>query len=480
VSVRLGRHWALRDVSFEVRAGERWLLSGANGSGKTVLLKLLRGDLWPTPTGRERRQYRYEGEWHDQPLFARERIAYLGPERQDRYARHEFNARVAEVVATGFTGDDLLLELPTARQWRAVSDALGHVGLVGLSDRRFLTLSHGQRRRVLLARALVGQPDVLLLDEVLNGLDAASRRLFMQSLRRLSRHGVAWILTTHRLAERQPGISHAARLEQGRLLPMAVAPERATATTRTRASRRAHATRDARVGTPATPTTIPVLQLRKVCVYRDGRRVLGPLDWTLQEGEHWHVVGPNGAGKSTLIALLYGDLSPAHGGRIDRRGYPPGTPLSEWKHTVGLVSPELQSTYAATACTVQEIVVSGLHSSIGLGEPPTPAELVLARRRLAQVGMRGLGLRRGRELSCGQLRRVLLARALIVDRRLLLLDEPFDGLDAPAREIMAAEIATAVARGTQLVLATHHREDVPACVTRRLKLPVRRSAGKRR
>jgi molybdate transport system ATP-binding protein len=133
VSLRLGRHWALRDVSFELRAGERWLLSGLNGSGKSVLLKLLRGDLWPTPTGRERRQYLHDGEWHDEPLFARERIAYLSPERQDRYERHGFDLRVAEVVATGFTGDDLLLEPLAGSQRREVRRALRGVGLAGLA-----------------------------------------------------------------------------------------------------------------------------------------------------------------------------------------------------------------------------------------------------------------------------------------------------------------------------------------------------------
>jgi molybdate transport system ATP-binding protein len=220
--------------------------------------------------------------------------------------------------------------------------------------------------------------------------------------------------------------------------------------------------------------------LRNACVYRDERRVLGPLDWTLGAGEHWLIAGPNGAGKSTLIALLYGDLSPADGGGIERQGLPPGTPISEWKGAVGIVSPELQSRYAATTCTVDEIVVSGLHSSIGLDEPPSPAERALARRRLAEVGLRGLGRRRARQLSYGQLRRALVARALIMDRRLLLLDEPFDGLDASARDIVAARVAAAVKHGTQVVFATHHPEDVPAYVTRRLTLPGRRAARKRR
>lgn len=480
VSLRLGRHWALRDVSFELRAGERWLLSGPNGSGKTVLLKLLRGDLWPTPTGGERRQYHCAGEWHDQPLFARERIAYLGPERQDRYERHGFDLRVAEVVATGFTGDDLLLEQPSAAQWREVHRALRDVGLAGLSDRRFLTLSHGQRRRVLLARALIGRPDVLLLDEVLNGLDAASRRLFLRSLRRASEPGIAWVLTTHRPRERPRAITGTAHLERGRLHAEMVVPARNSRRVTAPAARRASSTRRTLAGVAAERGVTSVLQLRNACVYRDGHRVLGPLDWTISTGEHWLVAGPNGAGKSTLIALLYGDLSPADGGRIERQGFPPGTPISEWKGAVGIVSPELQSRYAATACTVEEIVVSGLHSSIGLAEPASPAERALANRRLAEVGLRGLGQRRARELSYGQLRRALLARALIVNRRLLLLDEPFDGLDASARDIVAAQVAAAARRGTQVVLATHHPEDVPAYVTRRLTLPACRAARKAR
>ena len=123
-------------------------------------------------------------------------------------------------------------------------------------------------------------------------------------------------------------------------------------------------------------------------------------------------------------------------------------------------------------------MVSGRHSSSGLDAPASPAERTLASRRLAEVGLRGLGRRRARELSYGQLRRALLARALIVRRRLLLLDEPFDGLDASARDIVAAQVAAAVTRGTQVVLATHHPEDVPSYVTRRLMLPTRRAGTK--
>jgi len=473
-SVRLGRHWALRDVRFELRAGQRWLLSGPNGAGKTVFLKLLRGDVWPTPTGAERRRYRLGDEWQDQPLEARERIAYLGSERQDRYDRHGLDARVADVVATGLTGEDRLLETPTVAQWRAVRDALVEVGLAGLAERRFLTLSHGQRRRILLARCLVGRPDVLLLDEALDGLDAASRRAFLRVLRGASLRNAAWVVSTHRPSERPGGVTHVARLEAGRL--RVAATETAAALARSHRRRQAivRPSRRASSRTAQAAADTPLVSVAGASVFRDQRRVLGPLDWAIGAGEHWHVAGPNGAGKSTLIALLYGDLAPATGGRITRRGLARGQPLIDWKHTAGLVSPELQACYAATACTAAEIVVSGLHSSIGLNLRPTKEELARARRWLVRLGLDGLAQRRARELSYGQLRRVLVARALVAPRRLLLLDEPFDGLDAQARRLVSARLWQAVRRGSQIVIATHHMDDVPRYVTRRLTLPAMR------
>jgi len=381
---------------------------------------------------------------------------------------------LAEVVATGLKGDDLLHEQPTAAQWCRVRSALGDVGLAGLAGRRFLTLSHGQRRRVLLARALVGRPDVLLLDEALNGLDAASRRAFLRSLRHAGGQRLAWILTTHRLAERPRGITHVAHIQAGRLVvEEGAARDRPAPGVGRRMGRRATGGVVAEAASTR-PGKAPLLRLEHASVYRDERRALGPIDWTLGDGEHWHVSGANGAGKSTMIGLLYGDLAPAAGGRIVRRGFARGTPIAEWKRDVGIVSPELQSRYAATACTAEQIVISGLYSSIGLVERPTAAERSAARRWLDRVGLRGLGSRRARELSYGQLRRALVARALIAKRRLLLLDEPFDGLDAHARQMVAAEVAEAVGRGTQLVIATHHREDVPPYVMRRLALPRRR------
>jgi molybdate transport system ATP-binding protein len=471
VGVRFGAHWALRDVSFELRSGEHWLLVGANGAGKTALLKLLRGDLWPTPTpgGREQREYQLGRDRHLQPALVREHIAYLGPERQDRYERYDWNLPVADVVATGLFDTDILLEQPTARQRSAVTSALRDVGLAGLAARGFLTLSYGQRRRVLLARALVRGPDVLLLDEALNGLDAASRRAFMRSLRRAAGKDTAWVLSSHRRADIPSGVTHGARLERGAIRAAGPIAE-VRAEVLPASSRRQTGSKPPASSHVRDRGGRDLLRLHAVTVYRDGRCVVPRFDWTIAAGQHWCITGPNGCGKSTLISLLYGDLWPALGGSIERWGMPSGAPISDWKRRVGCVSPELQAAYAATACTVEEIVLSGLQSSIGLDGPPTTSDRGRARRALRRVGLSELSARHARQLSYGQLRLALLARALVCRRRLLLLDEPFDGLDADATDRAHALVESAVRGGAQVVLATHHREDVPSFVNHRLEL----------
>ena len=473
-SVRLGRHWALRDVSLDIRAGERWLLLGQNGAGKTVLLKLLRGDIWPTPTGREVRRYHLrDGEVLEQPLLAADRIAYLGPERQDRYLRYESRLDVAQVVLTGYDDSDFPLQSATPAQQRRIQQVLRQVGLAGYSSRTFLALSYGQRRRVLLARAVVREPDVLLLDEALNGLDARGRVAFLRALRLASSPRTAWVLTSHRRGDTPADLTHVARIAQGSIDSVTELRTGAIDSSVPRLEARAKAAPVPRrrcSGTSSSARTTgnfkPLLRLQRAAVYRDERLVIGMFDWTLERGQHWWLRGANGAGKSTFIAMLYGDLWPAHGGMRERQ-WPAA---DDWKARVGLVSPELQARYAATGCTVEQIVASGFHASIGLNEWPTVAELRRVRRELRAWGLADLATRQARELSYGQLRLALVARAFVRSRRLWLLDEPFDGLDAAARQRLRARLDAAVSRGATVVMATHHDEDVPAYVTRVLRL----------
>jgi molybdate transport system ATP-binding protein len=226
--------------------------------------------------------------------------------------------------------------------------------------------------------------------------------------------------------------------------------------------------------------------LTNVDLYVEYRAVLRGLNWQLRSGEHWAVYGANGAGKSSFLKLLYGDLSPAHrgggtrarpgrdeGGRIERAGFPAGTPISEWKRRVGYVSPELQSDYAVNV-SVSELVASGRHASIGLVDGPTAADRRAAARWLRFFGLASLAKRRPRELSYGQLRRALIARAMAGNPRILLLDEPLTGLDPRQRALMK-RLLERLRNTLTLVIAVHHPEDLPRGMTHGLRLHNRRA-----
>jgi len=484
VSVRRGDKWALRDISWRLRPGERWALVGDNGAGKTQLLKLLSGDVWPTPAGpgRQRsanlsgdeRSYRV-GRRQVDLIEAKRRIAYIGAEQQDKYARYGWNLRVRDLVATGVHRTDLLLQPVTPPQAKRVAATLRACGLQRHVNREFLSLSYGQKRLALLARALVQDPDWLLLDEFYNGLDAHYRQRIDTALEAARRRGQSWVATAHRAVDVPRGTKCMLELAEGRV--HAVKPIRRSDLRRfiERAGEEPHDPARARHRTqrPRRESGPLLLQLSQVNLYVNYRAVLRDLDWQLRKGQHWAVFGANGAGKSSFLKLLYGDLSPALGGRIERSGFPHGTPIVEWKRQVGYVSPELQSDYAVDV-SVLDLVASGRYASIGLVDEPTAQDRQAAKRWLRFFGLLSVAKRRPRELSYGQLRRALIARALAGNARTLLLDEPLTGLDPKQRAIMK-RLMQKLMKQLTLIIAVHHAEDLPRGMTHGLRLHNRRA-----
>jgi molybdate transport system ATP-binding protein len=211
--------------------------------------------------------------------------------------------------------------------------------------------------------------------------------------------------------------------------------------------------------------------MQNVSVKYGDRYVLKQLDWTVKAGEHWAVVGPNGAGKTSLLRLVDGDHPQAYANAIELFGRPRGSGESIWeiKRRIGRISWELQIRYRK-AIGAQEVVLSGFFDSVGLYRRCTPQQVEAARHWMRQLGIGHISHRRFDTLSHGEQRRVLLARAMVKSPRLLILDEPCEGLDRSARAQLL-EMIDGIGRWgqSQILYVTHHPEEMLTCITHELR-----------
>jgi ABC-type molybdenum transport system ATPase subunit/photorepair protein PhrA len=203
-----------------------------------------------------------------------------------------------------------------------------------------------------------------------------------------------------------------------------------------------------------------LIRLRQAAVWRDGRLALRGLTLRICRGECWVVHGANGSGKSTFIATLYGEHAVADEGSIWRSFLPADMALGDFQQHVGLIAPDLQAALPR-GLRALECVVAGLRGAYDLDGPADAAERRAALRSLRAVGAGRLARRRMGELSYGQARRVLFARALVRQPDIVLLDEPYTGLDALTRRRLRARVEQWVGEGRAVVMATHHADDWP-------------------
>ena len=208
----------------------------------------------------------------------------------------------------------------------------------------------------------------------------------------------------------------------------------------------------------------PALDLRHVDVRRDGQHLLRDVDWTVAAGERWIVLGPNGSGKTTLLRLASASLHPS-AGEVTVLGERVGeVDLRRLRPRIGLTSAALTD-LLRPALAATDIVMCGKHAALEpWWHPYADDDRERAARLLAQLGCAGLERRAFGSLSSGERQRVLLARTLMAQPELLLLDEPTAGLDLAGREELVGRLADLAADPTTppTVLVTHHVDEIPA------------------
>ncbi|HSP39048.1 MAG TPA: ABC transporter ATP-binding protein [Frankiaceae bacterium] len=215
-----------------------------------------------------------------------------------------------------------------------------------------------------------------------------------------------------------------------------------------------------------------VLRLSGVRITRGGTTLLDGVDWTVRPGEKWAVLGPNGAGKTTLLQVAAARLFPT-GGTVDLLEERLGrVDVFELRPRIGLASAVIADRIPDDERVIDVVVTAGYAIFGRSGEAYDPADEARARRLLEQMGCRPLLDRPFGVLSEGERKRVLIARALMTDPELLLLDEPAAGLDLGAREALLRRLAriTTDEDGPALVLVSHHVEEIPSGITHVLLL----------
>ncbi len=461
------RRPVLTDIHWQVAAGGHCALFGANGAGKSSLLRLVAGELWPA-SGRI--LWRGPDGMEDAPLAGRALCTLVSPAVQEGWQRRAPDMTALEALMAAIR--EVAPRTPAEEAEARARSAAGSLGCVALLTRRLPELSQGPLRLVLLGRALARDPALLLLDEYLDGLDSGHRRRLDDVLAAYAARGTV-IFATHRPESVPDWCAGRAWMRDGRLFagePPAGAAAAAALDAR-------HPFRSAPVGTEGGAAP-PIFDLARVSVYIDRRKVLHDITWQLRPGEHWRISGPNGSGKSTLLRLLAGDEFAAAGGRLTRflpsLGREAAT-LEETRRGVRLVSDLSQALYGY-ALNGLELLCSGLDNSIGIYREFSAEERAAAMALLESFFPGGRGVRLAatsiRRMSTGELRRLFLARALMGGPDVLLLDEPCSGLDAEsrARYLEALERLAASGAGPALVFVSHEAGDAPACCSREARL----------
>ena len=456
-------------AGLELRPGEHVAIVGPNGAGKSLLVDMLTGK-YPLLSGSVEYDFRPSGR---QAVY--ENVRYIafrdtyGSADANYYYQQRWNAHDQD-------GSPLVREL--LGSYEDSEDvqrlfALFHLDM--LLDKPVILLSSGELRKFQLAKALLGAPRVLIMDNPFIGLDAPTRALLADLLGQLARLGtlqIVLVLSVER--DIPPFITHVVPVggrRVGEKVPADVYRQRPPEGTEGLPDGL-----EARIlFLPYTHTNFDsdeVVRLNCVSIRYGERTILQDLDWTVRRGERWALSGENGAGKSTLLSLVCADNPQSYACDIRLFGRRRGSGESIWdiKRHIGYVSPEMHRAYQKNLPAL-DIVASGLHDSIGLYRRPRPEELETCVWWMETFGIGALRERSFLSLSSGEQRLCLLARAFVKDPELLILDEPLHGLDTRNRLLVRRVIeAFCHRRDKTLVMVTHYEEELPPCIDHRLHL----------
>ena len=473
---RIGRKRLLEIEQFAIEPGQHWCLFGPNGAGKSLLSQLLLGKKI------ESRNYVRYGQGFD-PLSDSFIVSF---EEQQRLWQRDNRLDISEYSANAQDQGTLVEQLirssrPAQLQDQALlEDLVQRLGLGGLLNKGIRFLSSGQVRKALIARALYAETDsgikLIVLDDPLESIDRDSQQRISSCIKDYLGQGFASLQLCRRHTDMLPGVTHLALMQdlvmgqRGPLEDVLQGPEfAALSQQRPQLPERLPASALAGKRDRKDSTLIELVHVDVNC---GEQRVLSDVNWSMGPDRHSLIEGPNGCGKSTLLSLIDGDNHKGYGQHVSLFGRRKGSGETVWeiKARFGIVSNELHNKYVK-GWKVLDVVVSGFFDSVGLYDDSGSREQGLARQWLQAMGIAALEKSYYHEISFGQQRLVLLARAMVKQPQILVLDEPCVGLDDYHRLLILGMLEL-IARqtSTNIIYVSHVEGEQPHCINQRLSL----------
>ena len=455
-------------VTVAIPAGEPLAIVGGNACGKTKLVDMMTGahpllgsevkyDFSPSASTKVSENIK--------TVTFRDAYGNIGDECYQLRWNHglieDGNETVADILAKHATDDGF-------------DEIISTLGIHDLLEKETLMLSSGELRRVQLAEMLSASPRLMIVDNPYIGLDVNARRQVSEFLAKISARGkTQLILVVSRLKDIPFFIEKILPVADGKVLPIMNKADYIRLNPVTENSLDARR-RDMILSLPdCSEGKGQIVNCNNISIRYGNRTIFHNFSWTVESGERWALNGENGAGKSTLLSLVCADNPQAYACDISLFGHKRGSGESIWdiKKNIGYVSPEMFRSYRRNM-TALKIAASGMSDTSGVYNREVPADI---KQRVLFwfdiFGISNLAERNYLQLSSGEQRMVLLARAFVKDPALLVLDEPFHGLDSQRRETARSIIDTFCSRpGKTLIMVTHYEEEYPSCINRRLTL----------
>lgn len=466
--------------SLQLLEGEQIAITGPNGGGKTMLVDILRGRhnlQIPQPY--------YDFSPSSKPYFS-DNIRYIA--FRDSYGsvdqtyflqqRWESQEMDPEMPTVGQLLDRAYLaegedtpDRDTLRQ-----QLYDIFQMRPLLDKPIILLSSGELRKYVITRTLFAEARLLIIDNPFIGLDASTRdQLKMLLAAYAARTSTLMVLVLSKTDDIPDFITHVVEVKDRTVAPKVSREEYLAHLQAVTTPALANDKRLSILQLPARTDDYmaeEVVAMRQVTIRYGERTILKDLSWTVRNEERWALRGENGAGKTTLLSLICADNPQSYACDIALFGRQRGSGESIWdiKRHIGYVSPEMHRSYHRDLPAIR-IVASGLKDTIGLYAVPTEEEYRQCRWWMEVFGIGKLADRSFLQMSTGEQRLVLLARAFVKDPELLILDEPLHGLDDANRQMVKEIIDTFCQRpGKTLIMVTHYEEELPTCIDHTLFL----------